>query len=133
MLTVIQQQQQLLAAQKLDHDVPRGVAGSGGQREHRGDRILHTGDTRTGARSHSHVPLPNRGDTCPAICNARRVFPTPPGPVKVTTRASPNAAAICSSSLALPMNEVTCNGKLPLRPASVRIGGKSAGRSAWVS
>jgi hypothetical protein len=89
--------------------------------------------SRTGARSHSHVPLPNRGDTCPAICNARRVFPTPPGPVKVTTRASPNAAAICSSSLALPMNEVTCNGKLPLRPASVRIGGKSARRSAWVS
>jgi hypothetical protein len=31
------------------------------------------------------------------------------------------------------MNELTGNGRLPVRSASVRIGGKPAGRPAWVS
>ncbi len=75
--------------------------------------------SRTGANSHNHAPSPNRGDTCPATCNASRVLPTPPAPVKVTSRASPSAAAVCSSSRARPMNELTCNGKLPVRSATV--------------
>ena len=89
--------------------------------------------SRTGASSHSHAPSAYRPATCPAACTASRVLPTPPGPVSVTTRASPSVAPVCSSSRSRPMNELTCTGRLPVRSATVRIGGKSAGRPAWAS
>ena len=89
--------------------------------------------SRIGASSHSHAPSANRPAAWAAACNASRVLPTPPGPVRVTTRAWPSAAAVCSSSRARPTNELTGNGRLLVLSASVTIGGKSAGRSAWIS
>ena len=89
--------------------------------------------SRTGASSHSHAPSPNRGATWAAACSASRVLPTPPGPVSVTTRAWPSAAAVCSSSRSRPMNELTGNGRLPGALGNRASGGNSAGRPAWVS
>ena len=68
--------------------------------------------------------------------SASRVLPTPPGPVSVTNRTPGRASRPASSPMACsrPTSEVvpTGSGRGP-RSAPVRIGGKSAGRSAWVS
>ena len=42
--------------------------------------------SRTGASSTSHAPSRYSGSTSAATCNAKRVLPTPPTPVIVTTR-----------------------------------------------
>jgi hypothetical protein len=84
--------------------------------------------SRTGASSHSHAPSPNTGDICPATCNDSRVFPTPPAPVRVTRRASPSAAAVCSSSRARPMTpQYRPAGMSPSRPAAPRRRARPAG------
>ena len=50
----------------------------------------------TGARSTNHAPSANSGWTTAATCNPSLVFPTPPGPVSVTTAVSVTSPAICS-------------------------------------
>ena len=47
--------------------------------------VSHTASgSATGANSHSHAPLGKSATTSAATCNARRVLPTPPTPVRVT-------------------------------------------------
>jgi hypothetical protein len=87
----------------------------------------------TAASGTNTTPAANRSPSRSPTATASRVLPIPPGPVSVTSRAWPTAAAVCSRSLSRPMNEVTGNGRLVARSAGVRIGGKSAGRPAWVS
>jgi hypothetical protein len=48
----------------------------------------------------------------PASSNARRVFPTPPGPVSVTTRVLRSVSPIASSSRPRPTNDVRTTGTL---------------------
>ena len=129
MLTVVQHQQQFLAAQELHQRLAGALPGPGGHREHRGDRVVHPGrvadrgQLSTATRRRRTAAPPARRPATPAgSCPPR------PAPVSVTTRAWPSAAAVCSSSRSRPMNELTGTGRLPVRSATVRSGGKSAGQ-----
>ena len=94
--------------------------------------------SRTGASSTSHAPSRYLGSTSAATCNAKRVLPTPPTPVTVTTRDVSRAFATRDTSFFRPMNELTCAGRFPGNESSVRSGGSladhrpgSVGRSLW--
>ena len=76
--------------------------------------------------SHSHAPSRKDGSWSAAACSARRVLPTPPGPVTVTSGDRAIAAASPASSSARPTNELSCTGRFPANAASVRTGGNSA-------
>ena len=65
------------------------------------------------ASSHSHAPSGKRGSISAATWVARRVLPTPPTPIRVTSRASSRAFATRSSSSSRPMNDVSWSGRLP--------------------
>ncbi len=65
------------------------------------------------ASSQNHAPSAKRGSTSAATCAARRVLPTPPTPVSVTSRAVVRALPIAFSSASRPTNDVTCAGKFP--------------------
>ena len=90
----------------------------------------------TAASGTNAVPAPNRPPARSPTATASRVLPTPPGPVSVTSRTPGRASRPASSPMACsrPTSEVvpTGSGRGP-RSATVRIGGKPAGRSAWVS
>ena len=89
MLAVVQHQQQLLVAQERDERLLQRHArpGASPRTPPPPPRPPPSG-SRTAASSHSHAPSGNRGSTSAATCNARRVLPTPPTPVNVTTRTS---------------------------------------------
>ena len=65
------------------------------------------------ANSHSHTPSRNSGRTSPATCTAKRVFPTPPTPVRVTARDSLSVLIVARTSAVRPTNELSCTGKFP--------------------
>ena len=81
--------------------------------------------SRTAANSTNQAPSRNWGSTSPATWSARRVLPTPPTPVNVTTRDSASAFATRTSSRSRPMNELTCNGRFPGNASNVVNDGKS--------
>ena len=76
------------------------------------------------ASSHNHTPSANRGSNSAATCIARRVLPTPPTPVSVTSRDSSSAFATPATSSSRPTNDVNCTGKFPGNASSDRNGGK---------
>ena len=90
----------------------------------------------TAASGTNAVPDPKRSASRSPTATASRVLPTPPGPVNVTNRTPGRASRPASSPMACsrPTSEVVPagSGRGP-RSARVWIGGKSAGRSAWVS
>ena len=60
---------------------------------------------------------------------ARRVFPQPPGPVNVTSRAVSKSSASSATSRSRPMKLEIAFGRLCRAPGAVRGAGKSPGRS----
>ena len=79
--------------------------------------------SRTGASSTSHAPSEKRGSTSAAACSARRVLPTPPTPVRVTTLPSASAAPTRARSRSRPTNELSCSGRFPGKASSDRSAG----------
>jgi hypothetical protein len=119
MFTVIQHQQQLFGAEELHQRLASAHAGRGGHREHRRHRIVHSGRVAHRRQLTQPRPVTKPSRHLSGYLQRQPGLAHPAGPVKVTTRASPSAAAVCSSSRARPMNELTCNGKLPVRSATV--------------
>ena len=62
-----------------------------------------------------------------ATCSARRVLPIPPGPLSVTSRASPSAVRTSETSRLRPMKRVNCWGSRPVH--SSRAGRRSGLRT----
>ena len=88
------------------------------------------------ASSQSHAPSGNRGSTSAATCSARRVLPTPPTPVSVTSRARRRARRRSprSSCVAADERRRAARGRLPGNASSDRSGGNSParpGRTTW--
>ncbi len=69
----------------------------------------------TPARSHSHTPSPWLGSACSANRSARRVLPTPPGPVNVSSRAVAPSGTSSDSSELRPSSAFTLSGRFPRR------------------
>ena len=88
--------------------------------------------SRSAARSTKKTPSRKRSTSSAAACRPSRVFPVPPGPVRVTSRTPgcPRRDRTEASSTSLPKNSDTCSGRLLGRASTVASGGKSAGRSA---
>ncbi len=63
-------------------------------------------------RSTNQAPSGNRSATAEANCSARRVLPAPPGPVRVSSRASDSRAAAWASSASRPTKRVSGTGRL---------------------
>jgi hypothetical protein len=62
-------------------------------------------------RSTSHTPSPRRPICRRASSRAKRVFPTPPGPVSVARRLRPRISSIDSSSRPRPISGVSASGR----------------------
>ena len=77
----------------------------------------------TGANSTSHTPSGNSAASSAATCTARRVLPTPPTPVRVTSRCARTCSASSFTSTSRPTKLVTCTGRLPGTASIVRNGG----------
>ena len=75
--------------------------------------------SRTGASSASQAPSANRPATSRATWPASRVFPTPPGPVTVTSRHSCTSPATSRLAPARPMKLASAAGKPCISPAAV--------------
>jgi hypothetical protein len=84
----------------------------------------------TAASSASHTPSPDPSSSSAATCKPRRVFPAPPGPVKVTRRQDPTKPRTSDSSRSRPMNVASCAGRLFASAGlpSERSGGNPAAR-----
>jgi hypothetical protein len=70
--------------------------------------------SRTGVRSTNQVPSGNCAPARRAASTARRVLPTPPVPVSVTSREEASAPRTASSSTARPTTGVSGAGTLPV-------------------
>ena len=70
------------------------------------------------ASSASHTPSANRSTAPAANSTASRVFPVPPAPVSVTSRASPTSVPSIASSCSRPRKLVSCAGKVMPLPIS---------------
>ena len=78
----------------------------------------------TGANSTSHTPSENSPVSSAATCTARRVFPTPPTPVRVTSRWARTCSASSFTATSRPTKLVVCTGRFPGTASNVRNGGK---------
>ena len=67
----------------------------------------------TPASSTSQAPPECRSRRRAAAATARRVLPTPPGPINVTKRLEPIALSTCSSSVLRPRKLLSGSGRLP--------------------
>ena len=80
------------------------------------------------ASSQNHTPSGNRGSTSAATCNARRVLPTPPTPVNVTSRdARQHLRDRDTARRRAPRTTSPARGRFPGNASSDRNGGNSAG------
>ena len=79
----------------------------------------------TAASSKSHTPSGNSSASCEATSIARRVLPTPPTPVNVTSLRERTAVAISATSASRPIRLVAAGRRFPGVESSVRSGGKS--------
>ena len=89
----------------------------------------------TAASSASHTPSPDPSSSSAATCSPSRVFPAPPAPVKVTSRADSTSARTSATSRSRPMNDDSWAGRLfgSAGLPSDRSGGNPAGRPAACS
>ncbi len=89
----------------------------------------------TAASSTSHTPSPNPSSSPAATCSPSRVFPHPPAPVKVTSRADSSRARTSETSRSRPMNADSWPGRLfgSAGLPSDRSGGNSACKPAACS
>ena len=86
------------------------------------------------ARSTSQMPSRNSCSSERAASSARRLLPTPGGPVSVTRRCSPRRPATWASSSSRPTNDVESAGRLPRRLRSTgtaAIAGSCARIASW--
>ena len=82
----------------------RVIPGLLGDAQHRGDRVGHR--RRIGRPPPARLPIRRRGNRAPAraaTSSASRVLPTPPTPVKVTSRCALSAEATSASSDSRPI------------------------------
>ncbi len=73
-----------------------------------------------------YTPSPKRGSSLSAAATASRVFPLPPGPVRVTRRERASSPEMSASSWSRPMKLVSCAGRCLGRVSIERMGGNSA-------
>ena len=120
--------QQLAIAQRLGDALLEGRADALLHRERGRDDAEHRFGLTGGASSDTHAPSRNSGSRSAASCSARRVLPTPPTPVSVTSRCSASALPTRFSSASRPTNVASCDGRFVGRASSERSGGKSSAR-----
>ena len=85
-LAVVEHQQQPLRRQVLEHRLLEAAARAAAGTRKLAASVSHTAaGSVTGANSHNHAPSGNSATTSAATCRARRVLPTPPTPVSVTS------------------------------------------------
>ena len=89
--------------------------------------------SETGPSGTSHVPSGYFGAASAAACSARRVFPTPPTPVIVTSLDDSRSSSTPETSVSRPTNDVSCTGRLLAASFSVRSGGKASARPGTLS
>ncbi len=95
-----------LAARKSSTDKPSARPGPGCTRT-LDATVAHTASgSVTGANSHNHAPSGNSPMTSSAAWSARRVLPTPPSPVKVTSDDRHTSSATDAISVSRPTNVV---------------------------
>jgi hypothetical protein len=87
----------------------------------------------TAARATNTMPAAKRSPRPSATATARRVLPTPPGPLKVTSRARSSSPPTSAISSWRPTNEVSCTGRVFRLASRVRGGGKSASSPSTTS
>ncbi len=100
-----------------------------GDAEYRRDRLGHRG--RVADRRPARSPTPRRGSRAPdraATSSARRVLPTPPTPVSVTSRCAFSARLQSAISASRPTKLVVGGRRFPGAGSSVLSGGKSVRR-----
>ena len=85
------------------------------------------------SRRTSHAPSGTRSAQRRASSIAKRVLPVPPGPVRVTRRASSNSASSAANSRSRPTKVVSRDGRLPVGWSAACSGGKSDGRPSTTS
>ena len=83
--------------------------------------------------STSQTPSSKSAMTCAPSSTASRVLPTPPGPVRVNSRADARMRLAPASSLSRPMKAVSSRGRLLGRASSVRSGPNSDGCPATLA
>ena len=79
----------------------------------------------TGANSTSHTPSENSPVSSAATWIARRVLPTPPTPVRVTSRWARTCSASSFTAISRPTKLVVCTGRFPGTASNVRNGANS--------
>ena len=77
------------------------------------------------ASSTNHTPSPDPSSRSAATCNPRRVFPTPPGPTRVTSRDASTRPRTSATSVLSPTKLDTSSGRL------LGIPGLSLSRPHW--
>lgn len=82
------------------------------------------------ASSNTQMPSGNSSSSCAATASARRVLPTPPTPVSVTSRWALTAAWISARSDSRPINPATAARRLPALGFRARRPGNSSRRPA---
>ena len=140
LLEVVQDQQQALGLEVARERLAQGFAGDLPDTERPGDGTEH--QLRVAERGQRDEPHPVRerragrravaaASSSAATCRARRVLPTPPGPVSVSSRPSACSRRRRTASMALsrPMKGVGWAGRLCGRRSRLRSGGKSGGSS----
>ncbi len=85
-----------------------------------------TNPSRTGTRSTKTPPNGYWVATASAVLTASRVFPTPPGPTRLTTLPPPSASRIAACSRSRPMNAVRVVGSPVTGPSPAPAGGWAA-------
>ncbi len=88
----------------------------------------------TGANSTSHSPSANSPASSAATWIAMRVLPTPPTPVRVTSRWALTCSASSFTATSRPTKLVVCPGRFPGTASIVRNGAKSTrnrGAATW--
>ena len=130
MLTVVQHHQQLAGAQEIDDRLRQRVICwplHHPQRRRRPPGPTRRRWPRRPARTATRRPRTPGPDSA-ATCNARRVLPTPPTPVKVTSRDAPSSLATAASSASRPTNELASDGRFPGSTSNDRNGSNPSRR-----
>ena len=79
------------------------------------------------ASSTIHTPSVNSPATSAPTSRARRVLPTPPTPVRVTSRLDRTSSATSATTFSRPTSELSCCGRLPVKESTLRSTGNSVG------
>ena len=120
-LAVVEHQQQPLRGQVLEHRLFEAPSRRRAARPGSRPASSHTASgSVTGASSHNHAPSGNSATSSAATWSARRVLPTPPTPVSVTSGDHARTPTTFAISVSRPTNVVAWRGRFPGSASSDR-------------